>query len=588
MTESLLASASLAFPTAKTADKIVGAMNTKSPREGSFSSILKAERMADKQKDTAVSRKDANTIVLDRSVVSRNDTAQEPQQEAVGKQEDAPATRMAKKEEEKGQSDADTADMKTDDSKPDQQAEDADEASVSPEDQPAVILSILGTVMAEEQASNPPQTGSDAADTDVAQAKQMVIPPPTADLKPDAEGIQQVPVKVQGDNNPEPVAVQEVSTEIKDGNTKPIQVQQEIKQADTAAVQQQPLMAEVIKPQIKAEVQQSQAAAAKTENVADDATEQPVITVTVKNEKQPEDGKAKQDGKQDTAVKTEAIPVKDEKQVTDTGDKTYAETDKSASESKDASQKEDAGKATEGKEPKQADGQAKTKGDVKKIIDLETARLNVTKKAGVPGTEIKSAEQDEKLVQDTDDTQTTVSTVGKETMRLDFTAKQPVIMEKAVTAETKVEPKEVIRQIVDRAEFLVKGNKSSVVIELKPEFLGKVQIALSVQDGVVSARFTTDNNQVRHILEGGLGQLRTALESTGIKLERAEVNVDLGQSDMSQQFQQFQQSKQWQEQNGTGQVQHYNISGYQEPMEDGAEAAVTQTVSNETGVNYLA
>lgn len=105
---------------------------------------------------------------------------------------------------------------------------------------------------------------------------------------------------------------------------------------------------------------------------------------------------------------------------------------------------------------------------------------------------------------------------------------------KADTVAAKVDTQDVIDQIVNKFELVTNGNKSSVTIELKPEFLGKLHINLSLNDGVLTAKFQTDNQQVRHILEGGIGQLKSALESTGIRLEKVEVNVDLNNSGNSQ------------------------------------------------------
>jgi hypothetical protein len=50
-----------------------------------------------------------------------------------------------------------------------------------------------------------------------------------------------------------------------------------------------------------------------------------------------------------------------------------------------------------------------------------------------------------------------------------------------------------------------------------------------VEEGAVTARFITDNHQVKQMLEANLGMLRQTLESHGMKVERAEVDVQLNQ-----------------------------------------------------------
>ena len=81
-----------------------------------------------------------------------------------------------------------------------------------------------------------------------------------------------------------------------------------------------------------------------------------------------------------------------------------------------------------------------------------------------------------------------------------------------------------------------------MTIKLQPEFLGKLHISLEVKGNEVVARFSTDNQQVKHLLETGIGQLRTHLEVNGMRLERVEVSIDLG--------------------NYSGEFQHSDQSGY--------------------------
>lgn len=95
-----------------------------------------------------------------------------------------------------------------------------------------------------------------------------------------------------------------------------------------------------------------------------------------------------------------------------------------------------------------------------------------------------------------------------------------------------VEVKEVIDQIVKKAELVLKQNVSEIRINLKPEFLGKMTIRIAVEQGLVTARFITENLQVKHLLESNLNTLRQSLESQGIKVERTEVNVQLNNGGM--------------------------------------------------------
>ncbi len=90
-----------------------------------------------------------------------------------------------------------------------------------------------------------------------------------------------------------------------------------------------------------------------------------------------------------------------------------------------------------------------------------------------------------------------------------------------------LEAKELIDQIVKKAEILLKQNASEIKIDLKPEFLGKMTIKIAVEEGILTARFLTENHQVKNLLESNLNTLRQSLEAQGIKVEKTEVNVQL-------------------------------------------------------------
>lgn len=103
------------------------------------------------------------------------------------------------------------------------------------------------------------------------------------------------------------------------------------------------------------------------------------------------------------------------------------------------------------------------------------------------------------------------------------------LLAKADVPSTAVDSQDVLNQIVRKAELLLKLNSSQMKIELHPEFLGKLTIKVMVEEGAVTARFITDNHQVKQMLEANLGILRQTLESHGMKVERAEVDVQLNQ-----------------------------------------------------------
>lgn len=98
----------------------------------------------------------------------------------------------------------------------------------------------------------------------------------------------------------------------------------------------------------------------------------------------------------------------------------------------------------------------------------------------------------------------------------------------ASSAQQPVQTEELFEQIVERAKLMVKVNGAEMKIDLKPDSLGKLSIKVMFEDGLVTARFVTDNHQVKQMLESNLNTLRHNLENQGIKVDRTEVEVQVG------------------------------------------------------------
>jgi flagellar hook-length control protein FliK len=105
------------------------------------------------------------------------------------------------------------------------------------------------------------------------------------------------------------------------------------------------------------------------------------------------------------------------------------------------------------------------------------------------------------------------STAGKATLTAQLPAQIPV------------------QQFADQMEkFLVKqflltqGNGTSEAkLTLTPEHLGQVDIRLLMHNGQLTAQFMTDNGMARDLLENQMSQLKAALNSQGLQVERLEV-----------------------------------------------------------------
>lgn len=80
-------------------------------------------------------------------------------------------------------------------------------------------------------------------------------------------------------------------------------------------------------------------------------------------------------------------------------------------------------------------------------------------------------------------------------------------------------------QLVDRAKLAVSEGRSELEIQLKPEHLGRLKLSLTLEDGVVTARFVVENSRVGQLIETNLTHLRTVLSEAGLRFEEASVNV---------------------------------------------------------------
>ncbi len=84
----------------------------------------------------------------------------------------------------------------------------------------------------------------------------------------------------------------------------------------------------------------------------------------------------------------------------------------------------------------------------------------------------------------------------------------------------------VFSQLIEKAHLLKGPEQQKVLtIQLKPEFLGRVNLELSSKDGMVTARIMTENSQVREKLEEMAPQIKIHLADQGIKLDNFTVDV---------------------------------------------------------------
>ncbi len=104
---------------------------------------------------------------------------------------------------------------------------------------------------------------------------------------------------------------------------------------------------------------------------------------------------------------------------------------------------------------------------------------------------------------------------------------EPQIQNAAPTTETTPysQTQEIARQILDYIRTNVKEDFSSLEMQLHPQSLGNLQIHISNREGVVTANFVAQSEQVKSVIEAQMVQLQERFEEQGVRVEAIEVTV---------------------------------------------------------------
>lgn len=87
----------------------------------------------------------------------------------------------------------------------------------------------------------------------------------------------------------------------------------------------------------------------------------------------------------------------------------------------------------------------------------------------------------------------------------------------------------VADQIIEQAKLIKTTEDTQMVIKLRPEHLGDLTLKVTVENGVVSATFHSDNASVRSLIETSLFQLKQELAAQGVKVDNVGVYAGLGE-----------------------------------------------------------
>lgn len=106
------------------------------------------------------------------------------------------------------------------------------------------------------------------------------------------------------------------------------------------------------------------------------------------------------------------------------------------------------------------------------------------------------------------------------------TAKNTEILKAArTTGEVRVVKNELMSQIIDKAKVMLDGQKSEMIMELRPESLGKLALKVVTENGIVMAKFVAENQQVKEVIESNMQLLKDTLEEQGLSVKGFSVSV---------------------------------------------------------------
>ncbi len=98
-----------------------------------------------------------------------------------------------------------------------------------------------------------------------------------------------------------------------------------------------------------------------------------------------------------------------------------------------------------------------------------------------------------------------------------------------------VKNSEVLNQVVEQAKVIVGQDKSEMVIQLKPDHLGKLELKVVTEQGIVAAKFIAESQQVKEIIETNMQLLKDSLQKQGIIIDSVNVQVGHDQHEYQQQ-----------------------------------------------------
>ncbi|HHY14161.1 MAG TPA: flagellar hook-length control protein FliK [Thermoanaerobacterales bacterium] len=89
-----------------------------------------------------------------------------------------------------------------------------------------------------------------------------------------------------------------------------------------------------------------------------------------------------------------------------------------------------------------------------------------------------------------------------------------------------LEQNQFTEMLAEKILYSIEDNQTTATIKLEPEFLGKLDLEIVIDRGIMVAEFTVENQQVKALIEQNLTELRHNLEKNGVFVEGFNVSVN--------------------------------------------------------------
>lgn len=114
---------------------------------------------------------------------------------------------------------------------------------------------------------------------------------------------------------------------------------------------------------------------------------------------------------------------------------------------------------------------------------------------------------------------------GIEKITSDMTQSIQKAFSEVVDETSAVNEVDIVRQVVEQIKVTTTQQLSSIEVMLNPENLGKVHVAVTVKQGIVTAQLTAQNEQVKAALENQMTALKEQFNNQGVKVEAVGITV---------------------------------------------------------------